>query len=290
MQRRATAISVAFFIIVGALSYSLIATANEPTVSFENPEYRLSQGETFTLDGETYNVTTIEASMEGGGGGGHGGGGPAHLVRSGEIAWTNESSRYTLTWEANQTIDYQDKKYNVSIPNADDPSVVRLREDINETQILQNDPQAEDELVVRNGTQYVAFEENGNITLVPASEYFPEPGTITFREGETFSFQGNQTTVANVTTQAATLEWTAPRTNAVSVSDLGNVTLSNTTYLASFPNNNTMVLTQNFQSLEEQQQEIHAFETHKQGLWFVFDLCLVATILLLSMAYLPSRY
>ncbi|MFC6724799.1 hypothetical protein ACFQE1_10535, partial [Halobium palmae] len=75
MQRRAAAIFAAFFLLTSVASYSLIATAHQPSIEFEDPAYSLSANESFEVGGTQYNVSAIEATAGGGGGGGHGGGG-----------------------------------------------------------------------------------------------------------------------------------------------------------------------------------------------------------------------
>ena len=59
MQRRAAAIYVALFVLIGAASYSLIATAQQPTVEFDNPTYELSQGDQLDVGGQTYTVASV---------------------------------------------------------------------------------------------------------------------------------------------------------------------------------------------------------------------------------------
>jgi hypothetical protein len=294
MQRRAAAIYVALFLVIGAGAYSLIATAQTPHVGFENPEHELSQGQTFQVEGQTYNVTSVSAEMEGGGGGGHGGGGPATLVRSGEVSWVNDSARYTANWENNSTVDLGEDNttYRVLVQQSSgNPTDFTLREELNRTQILQNDPAADNETVVRDGERVVLVEdENGSLTAVPVDEYFPEPSTEQYSEGDQLTYEGNQTTVDAVENESVTLAWTAPRTNTAELSNEGNVTLGGQTYLAHFPNNETVVLTQDFQSYRSQTDNIDQFQEHINGLWGIVILCGTIAVLLIGMAYLPSRY
>ncbi|MFC4357951.1 hypothetical protein ACFO0N_08320 [Halobium salinum] len=293
MQRRAAAVFAAFFLLVGAASYSLIATAQQPHVEFENPEQTLQQNDTFSVGDRQYTVSEISASSGGGGGGGHGGGGGGGVTRAGQITWVNESAQYSATLQNNSTLvrGEQNTSYRVVIQNASDVSSFTLREDINESRILADDPQADDQLVTRNGSQFVVIEDgSGNATLVPASEYFPEPETQQFSEGDSFEYQSNQTTVSNVTNGSATLTWTAEKTNTIEASNDANVTIGEETYLAHFPDNETMLLTQDFQSFQRQNDRIDQFTTSKNGLWGIVILSGAAALLLLMMAYLPSRY
>lgn len=289
MQRRAAAIYAAFFLVIGAVSYSLVATAEEPHVEFEDPAFELSQGETFTIDGQQYNVSEVTASSGGGGGGGHGGGGGG-LTRSATITWVNQSSQYSETWENNSSVALQGTNYTVVVPNTSDPNQFTLREELNETAVLQEDPQADDSVITRNGTRYVAIDRGeGNVTLVPAEEYFPDPETRTIQEGSTIEYQGNRTTVQQVN-ESVTLTWTAPRENSVDVESGGNATLGGQQYVANLPDNSTLQLSRDYDNYQRQTREIAEFQERRNGLWGIVILSGVTMVLLVAMAYLPSRY
>jgi len=287
MQRRAAAIYVAFFIVLGAASYSVIATATAPTIGFENPDHRLSQGDQFSVENRQYTVSAISAEMSGGGGG-HGG--PATVERSGQLSWTNESARYTETWDHNSTVTYQGEDYRVLVDEGDDPASFRLVETVNRSAILQDDAAVNNELVTVNGTEYVVRDSNGSRTLTPASEYFPTPSATQYREGQTLQYGGNATTVADVTTDGATLAWTAPRTNTVDVGNEANVTVNGQQYFAYFPDNSTLVLESDYGVYQEQTEEIDTYHGHVNGLWGVSIVSFATAIVLLGMAYMPSRY
>lgn len=285
MQRRAAAIYVALFIVIGAASYSLVATAEAPHIEFDNPDYALSSGETFEAGSQTYSVTDITAEVESGG---HGGG--SSLVRSGAIQYTNDSSRYTATWENNSTVTLEDTEWTVLAPGDENATQFTLREDVNETALLQEDPDAADELATYNGSQWVVIQDNGSERLVAPDSYFPEPRTRTYSQGDTVAYEGNQTTVSTVTAEAVEVTWTAPRTNSIEVADNGNVTLGDQTYLAHFPDNSTMQLTSDFASYRAQNEEIDTFHTRESGLWGVSILSFLTAVFLVGMAYMPSRY
>ncbi|SEO94935.1 hypothetical protein SAMN04487948_108152 [Halogranum amylolyticum] len=295
MQRRAAAIYVALFLVIGAGAYSLIATAQTPTIGFENPEYELSQGETFQVEGQTYNVTSISAEVQSGGGGGHGGGGGGgELVRSGQVSWVNDSARYTAQWENNTTVNMgqNNTTYRVLVQQTSgNPTDFVLREEINQTQVLQNDPAADNQTVMRNGERVVLVEgEDGSLNAVPVDEYFPEPSTQQYSENDSLTYQGNETTVDAVENESVTLAWTGEKTNTAELSDEGNVTLGNQTYLVHFQDNETVALTQNFESYRMQTNSIAEFHEQVNGLWGIVILCGSVAVLLVGMAYLPSRY
>lgn len=289
MQRRAAAIYVAFFLVVGAASFSLIATASAPQLSFENPDHELSQGDTFTVDGQEFTVSGISAEMEGGGGGGHGGGGQADLVRSGTIESTNESARYTVEWANDSTVTYGGQDWIVTTDNESESFT--LTEVVDRTAILENDTDVENETTTVDGQAYVVERDDGNRTLIPADEYFPAPETREYAVGdEVENIEDNTATVASVSSDAATLEYFAPRTNEISVADEANVTVGSTTYFAYFPDNSTMLLTQEFETYEQYQAATSSQTTMTNGLWGVTILSGLSAFLLLGMAYMPSRY
>jgi len=288
MQRRAAAIYVAFFIVLGAASYSVIATATAPTIGFENPDHRLSEGDQFSVEDRQFTVSSISAETSNGGGG-HGGGG-AEVTRSGELTWTDDAARYTETWDHNGTVTYQGETYRVLVEDADDPSSFRLVEEVNRTAILEDDSAVQNELVTVNGTEYVVREEGDSRSLTPANEYFDEPASTQYAAGDSLQFQGNVTTVDEVTSDGATLAWTAPRTNTVEVGNEANVTVNGQQYFAYFPDNSTLVLESDYGVYQEQTDEIDTYHDHVNGLWGVSIVSFVTAIMLLGMAYMPSRY
>jgi hypothetical protein len=285
MQRRAAAIYVALFVVLGAASYGVIATATAPTVGFDDPDHRLAEGDQFSAGDRQYTVSAIEAETSGGG---HGG--AATVSRSGALAWTNDSARYTQTWDNDSTVTYQDETYRVLVASGDDPSSFDLREEINRTAILQDDPAVRNETVTVNDTEYVVRESNGTRSLTRASDYFPTPATTEFDEGKALQFRGNETTVATVASDGVTVAWTAPRTNTVEVDHASNVTVGDTRFFAYFPDNGTMVLESDYEAYERQTQEIDTYRTYRNGLWGVSVASFATAILLLGMAYMPSRY
>ena len=267
MQRRAAAIYVALFVLVGAASYSLIATAQQPTVEFEEPTYELTQGDQLDAGGQTYTVAGVSET-------------------GGELEYTNESDRYTVTWENDSTQTVDDEEWRVVI-EGDDPTEVTLREEINESALLAEDPDASEETVEQNGTRYFVL---NNSQLVPASEYFPEPETRTYAEGDAVDYQGNTTTVDSVTADAAELAWTAPRTNTVEVEHEANVTIGDQTYFAYVPDGSKIQLIDDYSSYQQQTAEIEQYQTHTNGLWGVSIVSLLTAVFMIGFAYLPSRY
>jgi hypothetical protein len=266
MQRRAAAVSAAFFLVIAAGAYALIGAAAPPEVSLDDADidYRITEeNETFTVDGVEYEVTGLKNT-------------------SATAAWTNESAVFTATLENNSSVAYRDANYTVLIPNESDPGEFRLREE----------QSIDRPTVTQNGTTYVVVESEGdNRTLVPRSEYLPDPETHTFAEGDEFEYQGNATTVAAIERSAVTLEWEGERRNTVDFEDGGNATLGDDrTFVAHFPSNGTLAVSSNYEAYRESTERVEFFHERVNGLWAVVITSGLAAALLVGMAYLPSRY
>lgn len=289
MQRRAAAVSIAFFLVVSAASYSLIATAEEPTVDFEDPEHSLQQGESFALADQEYTVTSIDASVESSGGD-HGGG--EALVRSGEVSWTVESASYTDTLGNGSSVTVENVTYTVVIDNNEDPTGFTLREELDREAILQEDPSANNQTYTDDqGKEFVVLQDDGQEEFVPVGEYFT-PEERTYEVGDQFTYEGQeqQVTIDDVSADTVTLAWTAPRENTASLNNLENVSINDQTYLVFFPNNETVYLTQQYDAYEQQTAQVDQHHRHLNGLWGVNILSALAAVAMLGLAYLPSRY
>jgi hypothetical protein len=266
MQRRAAAVSVALFLLLAAGSYTLIGAAEQPSISLEDPEYTVSQGENRTIAGTEYNFSSVSEG-------------------SGTATWYNESARYTATWSEGDTVMYRGTNYSVWIPNESDPAEFEFRE----VQTV-NRPTVE-----QNGTTYVVLEDGQNRTLVPREEYLPEQQRWRFREGDTLDYAGNdnETVVASVTESEVVMEWFAPDTFERSFSEGANTTIGETTYVAHFASRGDGVVLQLTTDYSDYSEDVAAQETFHErmnGLWGVVILGLLAAALLVMLAYLPSRY
>ena len=277
MQRRAAAVYAVLFLVVAAGAYALIGAAEQPQISVEGQRY--VQNDTLTEGGRTYTVAAVDRKQG-----------------SGTLEWTNQSATYTASWANNTTVQLANNEtYRVFIPNTSDPNQVALRQEFNLSENTTTVTQGGTEYVVVNQT---AGNQTGNKSLVPVDEYkrqqFGEPQTRTYNEGQTFQYRGNQTTVSNITVDAVTLTWTAPRTNTISVSEGAEVALGppgqNKTYVAHFPNNGEgFVLSTLSNEYDRQVEEINQFNERIAGLWGVVILSSLTVILLLGMAYLPNK-
>ncbi|WP_227353188.1 hypothetical protein [Haladaptatus salinisoli] len=269
MQRRAAGVYVAVFLVIAAGAYSLIGVAQEPTVSVENPDKTLSkQGQKFSVDGRQYNVTSLSDG-------------------SAEVAWTNQSATHSAALQNNSTVERGNTTFRLLIPNQSNPNKATLREVQNLTNNTQTVQQNNQTYVVVNGS-------GGNKSLVPVDQYkrqqFGAPETRTLREGNNFQYQNNSTTIANISKESVTLQWTAPKTTTTSLSDGGRAQLgpNNKTFVA-HSEGGKVLLSQNVKAYSEQQAEIRHFHERIAGLWGVSILSFIAAMLLAMLAYMPFK-
>ena len=285
MQRRAVALFVAFFLVVGTLSLGLVVTAESPHLDAEGRE--LQTGDSFTVGEQQYTVTAIDVS-ESSGGGGHGGGGGTTYEAAFE--WTIQGADYTQSWANNSTVEFDGQSWRVLTGAGEDPTTFTLEEEIDTAVILAEDPNASNETVMHEGEEHVVITENGSERLVPADDYFPEPETREYNEGDSFDYNGNTTSVDSVTQSAAELSWTAPRTQSTTAGQRANVTFSEQTFFVEFVDSDTILLSSDFAALNQHNEATETFHDQESGLWGVTILSGITSLFLIGMAYMPSRY
>lgn len=282
MQRRAVAVYVALFLLVGTATGALIATADTPEIAFEDPDHELSQGDTFEVDGQEYTVTDISEVEEES----HGEV-TTHLVA--EIEW-EQVVEQSETWSNDSVVTVGDRDWRVVI-DGEDPTEFTLREEIDRQAILEDDPNADNETVESDGEEYVIVtDEDGNDELVPVDEYFPAPEERTYAEGDTLEYNDQTVTVDAVTTDGATVVWEAPETSSVEVTEEGEITLGDTDYIGIFPSSDELVLSSDFESYEAQLAEIDQYNEWSSGLWRVLIVSGLSALLVVGAAFIPSRY
>lgn len=181
--------------------------------------------------------------------------------------------------------------YLVAIPNETDPTTASLIQQQNVTRLLLIDDAVEDSLGTDpGGAQYVQY-RNG--TQQPLAAYLPEPEVKSLAEGETLQYEGNETTVGNITRSAVPLEWTGSRMISVGLSEGQSVDLDAESYFVHFPDSTTVQLapntTETRDAYQVAQERIDSYEERKAGLWGVVILSAFAAVLLLGMAYIPSK-
>lgn len=267
MQRRAAAIYATLFILIAAGSYVTIGVAQEPTISLQNPDFSLSENDTFTVDGRTYTVTDI-------------GDGEATLV------WVNQSARFSETLAADATVTVDGTDFSVSIDANATPPQVTLTE---VRTVPENVTVVEDD----NET-FVVQERDGQRVLVPRDRYLDErfgpADTRRLTPGDRFEFQNNTVTVDSITPDEVVLTWTGERRNDVPARAGENVTLNGRQFVAHFPDDATLVFESDFQAFARDERAIAKFEDRMQGLWIGTIMSSLAAVLILGLSYLPSRY
>jgi len=284
MQRRAVAVYAALFLLVAGVAGVLTVTAESPEVAFENPDYELSSGDTFQVNGAEYVVAEISEVEEGGGG--HGGSATTSVVATIEREVAVEESE---TWANGSTVTVAGDEWRVEI-TGDDPSAFTLVEVLDRQAILEADDSADNETVQRDDGEYVVVTENGESTLVPADEYFPAPEERSYATGDSFEYSGQSVTVDQVTTEQAVIVWEGTQTNSIEVEQGATVTLGETNLIANFPDASTLTMSSDMEGYEAQLAEIDQFEQYNSGLTRVLFMSLISVVLLLSATFIPSRY
>ncbi|MEA1930213.1 MAG: hypothetical protein U9O06_01515 [Euryarchaeota archaeon] len=278
MQRRAVAVYVAFFVLIAAASYTLLATAEEPTITLENAEYELSQNDTFSVGGQQYTVTSIEESEDGSG--------------SGTLEWTETDVEMTETWANESTVEIGGTEWTVLIEgDAANATSFTFEEVVDRQAILEDDPDVLNETQEVDGEEYVVDQSSGENDLIPAEEYFGAPATQTASVGDSFTYNDQTVTVDEIGANGVTVAWTQDQTNTIDLAHEGTSELADDNeYLVFFPGDGTVMLTQDTSSYDAQVEAQQEFSERQTGFrWTTFTSLLFA-LSLIAFAFLPSRY
>ncbi len=272
MQRRAAAIYVVLFLAIGAGSFGYITVvdAQEPEIDVQGQT--LESDDTLRIGDRVYVASVSEGS--------------------GELAWTNQSAQATASLANDSTTTYDNQSWTVAIENRSGVSAFDLRQQFDVSVILGNDSAVENETVTVDGEDRVVFQQNGSTKAL--DDYLPAPETRTFAVGDEYQYVAEEdgqvdATVTNVTTSAVELTWTAPQENTLSLSEGGNITLGGTQHVAHFPDNSTVVLSENVEGYLEDTERQDYFTERKNGLWGVSIISFAITVVLLGTAYLPVK-
>lgn len=171
MQRRAAAVYATIFVLLAAGAYIMIGVAEEPAVTIEDPDVTVSEGESITVDGRTYNASigiqvTDAVGAEG---------------REATLQWVNASEKQTATLENNTELPVID----VSWPT----QTARV------TTTLENGS-----TVSFEGSKYTVKVGEDEFTLVSDEQQ------ERFVLGDTFAYKNNETTVV-AANKSVTLAW-----------------------------------------------------------------------------------
>ena len=286
MQRRAAAVYFVLFLVIGGGAYGFMQVGmSAPTVDFEDAT-TYSEGDTLTVGGTTYTVTTVEAETESGG---HGGG--TSVSYTGELTTLNESNMETATLENGSTVPFREGTYTVTVANETNASEFTLVETQNVTAIIANDSDASTIVTDDAGQQFVRL-QNGS--TVPLSEYLPTPDAATRSVGDEFFYaEENVTTTVDAVTQSeVTLTWNNPANESVEFGEGGNITLAGENFFGHFPSENTVQVLRSDEYYGQYQSvldDIDYFHERKNGVWGIVIVSFLAAIVLVSAAYLPNK-
>ena len=280
MQRRAVAVYVALFVLIAGAAGVLTATAETPEITFENPEFDVSEGDQIDADGDSYIVAEITESEPDDDG--------QTVVTA--VLEREEETRLSETWENESAIELDDGEWRVEI-TGDGPTAFTLVEVLDRQAILEADDAADNETVERDDGEYVAVTDgNGDTTLVSADEYFPAPEERTYETGDSLAYNDETVTVDEITTDNVVVVWDGVQTTTVELEEESTVTLGGTEYIAHFPDASTLTLTSDIEAYEAQAAEIEQFNQYNSGLFRVILLVGLSSVLLLGIAFIPSRY
>ncbi|WP_276258706.1 hypothetical protein [Haloglomus litoreum] len=233
-------------------------------------------------------------------------------ITDGTFALEDDAGNQTTTFSVGDTLPYENTtatvtgigntsatlvwgdNYEVVIPNGTSVDEFQAVQRFNVTERLQNDPEVENQVYSGEDGQFVRY-RNG--TTQPLDEYLPEPASTTFDEGDTLTFRAgedlsapaNETTIANITSERVRLEWTGPRTTKTELTEGANVTLGGRLHTVHFPNPSTVVITPDVGSYQNQVARQDYFEERVNGLWGVSILSGLGAVMVVALAYLPTR-
>lgn len=277
MQRRAAAVYTALFLVIAVGAFAFAGAAQEPAITIEDPEYNLSEGDEFEINGTTYTVASV--GMTEAGGGGHGGGGGAHLEATIEWNVTEEGGEEWTTGPDN-AVEYNDGEYEVVIENATDVSAFTLREMPGDDVTVYTDD---------DGNRVVEVEQDGETRIVPIEEY-QGLQRFNFSEGDPIQYDGQDATVDNVSNGSVQITWTQEATEDVALAE-GDTTdqIGDRTFVAHFPTDSAVMLTTDVEAYTQQADQQSFFHDRTDGLLMISFLSGATGFVLLGMAYLPRR-
>ncbi|QPV64591.1 hypothetical protein I7X12_08255 [Halosimplex litoreum] len=202
----------------------------------------------------------------------------------------NEATVTSVTGEAATIVWGGPYVLDIEAENVTDPTDATFVEQRDIAAMVDADPALYNETITQDGVEKVTYRAND--TNVAVDEYFPPVERHTIAEGETLEYQGNETTVDAVTNTS--VELTRPGQNTVTVgfSEGANFTVADTQYFAHFPDNSSvyfMQTSERYGDYQAQENEIASYNDRVTGLWGIAQLCLLAAILLVAIAYLPVR-
>ena len=263
MQRRWAAIYIAFFLVMAASSYSVMAVAEEPTIDVEGDTFQ--QGDTVEFGGTTYTFTDVSNGSA--------------------TAEYSQTSQGQTTFVNNSVVEYDGGQYNVT--TAASEQSFTLVEEFDVPTLLENDPEVDNSTYTGDdGTEFVRY-RNG--TTQPLDEYLPEPNRESFAVGESIQHANTSKTVDNVTASEAVLTWEETSTESIEFAEGDTMELDGTQYVSTFRGGDTLVLSTDVEGYQAGLDNQDYFQERMSSLMYVIVYCLGATFLLGAVAFLPHR-
>ncbi|WP_254823846.1 hypothetical protein [Haloglomus halophilum] len=233
-------------------------------------------------------------------------------VSGGELSLVNATGNTTASFAVGDTLPYENAtatvtevgntsatlvwgdNYEVVIPNGTDVSAFHAVQRFNVTERLRGDPDVENQVYSGDDGQFVRY-RNG--TTQPLDAYLPEPARTTFTEGDTLTYRAaedlsvpaNETTVANISSDRVLIEWTGPRTTSQELTEGANVTLAGQTHVVHFANPSTVVISSDIGSYQDQVEQQDYYHERVNGLWGISILSGFGALMIVALAYLPTR-
>ena len=280
MQRRAVAVYVALFVLIAGAAGVLTVTAETPQITFDDPDFDVSAGDQIDANGEAYTVADITESEPDDDG---------QTTITGVLE-REEAAQLSETWANESLVEIDDREWRVAI-SGDEPTGFTLVEVLDRQAILEADDSADNETIERDDGEYVAVtDEAGETTLVPVEEYFPAPEERAYETGDSLEYAGETVTVDEVTADAVVVVWDGVETVTIELEEEDRITLGGSEYIAHFPDASTLTLTSDIEAYEAQAAEIEQFNQYNSGLFRAILLAILSSVLLLGIAFIPSRY
>lgn len=320
----------AFFVIVGAAAYGLILTTDQPEISLQGDA--LSNNETVELAGQSYNLSVsssggelsflnesavVRNSIDNG-----------STVPQTDVVFDDQPSREELTLEAGSTVTINDTGYDVSLNGSAGSVTLTSAANASENMTLSAGDTltyqgteltltavTTDAATLVGGPPYLVVVQTQNVTDPTTAALVAQPDAggnqtgnatgnetgnaaqgpterHTVSESDTLQYQGNETTVAEISNESVVLTHRADVTETISLAEGENVSLGGEQYFAHFPTNSTVMVLptdERYGDYRAETDRIANYDDRIVGLWGVAQLSALAAIILLATAYLPVR-
>jgi|GEM_PF-1379711 hypothetical protein len=282
MQRRHAALYAALLLILAAGSYATIGTVESPVITISNPDYSYDVGGEILLNDRIYKVTSLMGNFA-------------------ELEWIDVSATKKEQWDLNDAIQIdisnEPIEFIVSSISIDPPTPTFHLTEVRSLEGVPTVQVGSETYVVLNESNsngiYPIGSAQDNPVLIPKEDYlmskFGPQISNEFTIGSVIQYNSNSVSVIDISEQEVTVSWSYPKSNTMAISE-GDILESNeTNYIAHFKNN-LLHLSSDISGYEKQAMVIKKFNERLNGLWGVSILGSIGAIILISMAYLPSRY